>query len=514
MAVLVGIYTGEKTPVGTPTCISKKRQVNVAAYCTLLLILSVLLIRSPENKSVSARSRDSEHSLQRTVVWSTDLHAGPIGCQVSMFSTLNIDVVAEIDFKNCQLFRNTKGENLCAVDRRGLRINRNLGFSLDPKPNNTRRTLYEHYRRQSKFVASDVVFCSHPAANCEVYLPFDKSILIYNTQRLEFGRDDEFVVWRRKIIGPDRRERWQHWIHNLKAISKSDANIIAANNMYDVMHMQYYTGIETKYIPSWCGDLPHEISTSNYKPQRSELVLTPYRGNLEYAINDIPGRGWPDVRRKSYRNPLDHPIFDELKHLRSRFKLINMQQAFPRHGNFRSIHDFRNFRAVVLIPYVPSTIFFFQLYRSCVPILVPSRKLLSRWIAEHGILWETSYGDPLRLNDSMHSSLPNPSNFDATSREVWMEFYDVYQTSTFPYILYFNSWEHAASIVKTTDFHMISANMRLHNVNEFHRIRHLWHSVFQQMATHRNISLETSKDIDINAALWRQYKLKALSFAE
>ena len=368
-----------------------------------------------------------------------------------MFATLNIDVEAEVDVPNCKYFQNGRGENLCASGR-GLRNDQNRGFSLDPHPNNTRRRLYTHFSANGDFSRADVVFCSHPAANCEIYLPFDKSILIYNTQRLEFGRDDEFVWWREPIIGADRRERWEHWVHNLKAISRSKANVVAANNMYDVTHMEYFTGIETKYIPSWCGGLPREIvEKSSYRPQHREIVLTPYRVNLEYAKETIPERGWPDQRRKMYKNPLTHPIFDDLMQLKSRFELISMKQAFPKHGKFKSIHDFQNFRAVVLIPYVPSTMFFFQLYRACVPILVPSRKLLARWVAEHGILWETSYGDPVRVNETMHSHLSNPSNFDAVSRERWMEFYDVYQTEVFPHILYFDNWERAAQIVESTN---------------------------------------------------------------
>jgi len=456
-------------------------------------------------------------------VWSTDLHAGPIGCQVSMFATLNIDVEAEVDVPNCKYFQNGRGENLCASGR-GLRNDQNRGFSLDPHPNNTRRRLYTHFSANGDFSRADVVFCSHPAANCEIYLPFDKSILIYNTQRLEFGRDDEFVWWREPIIGADRRERWEHWVHNLKAISRSKANVVAANNMYDVTHMEYFTGIETKYIPSWCGGLPREIvEKSSYRPQHREIVLTPYRVNLEYAKETIPERGWPDQRRKMYKNPLTHPIFDDLMQLKSRFELISMKQAFPKHGKFKSIHDFQNFRAVVLIPYVPSTMFFFQLYRACVPILVPSRKLLARWVAEHGILWETSYGDPVRVNETMHSHLSNPSNFDAVSRERWMEFYDVYQTEVFPHILYFDNWERAAQIVESTNLETVSENMRLHNVNEFHRIRNLWRGTFEQMATNRKArggSVSATREsqprvlsVDINTALMRQYELEPLSFA-
>ena len=79
------------------------------------------------------------------------------------------------------------------------------------------------------------------------------------------------------------------------------ANVVAANNMHDVMHMEYFTGIETKYIPSWCGGPPAEIlAKSAYQPQRREIVLTTYRVNLDYAKETIPERGWPEHRRKTY----------------------------------------------------------------------------------------------------------------------------------------------------------------------------------------------------------------------
>ena len=189
------------------------------AFCALLVLRSSARRGVETASSKYTHTRDFEHKSRtpETVVWSTDLHAGPIGCQVSMFATLNIDVEAEVDVPNCKYFQNGRGENLCASGR-GLRNDQNRGFSLDPHPNNTRRRLYTHFSANGDFSRADVVFCSHPAANCEIYLPFDKSILIYNTQRLEFGRDDEFIWWREPIIGADRRERWEHWVHKSKAI--------------------------------------------------------------------------------------------------------------------------------------------------------------------------------------------------------------------------------------------------------------------------------------------------------
>ena len=61
----------------------------------------------------------------------------------------------------------------------------------------------------------------------------------------------------------------------------------------DVTYAEYLTGAETTHIPSWCGDDPdfmaHRI---RYEPRRPEIVLTPYRLNLEYSREDIPETGW------------------------------------------------------------------------------------------------------------------------------------------------------------------------------------------------------------------------------
>ena len=177
----------------------------------------------------------------------------------------------------------------------------------------------------------------------KIYLPFDKSILLYGSTRLEFGRDDEYVWWRRSMMGPDSKERWKHWVRNLKAIAGSKSNFIAANNLYDVTYIEYLTGVETTHIPSWCGDDPDFLAHRiRYEPRRPEIVLTPYRLNLEYSREDIPETGWPNHRRqKSRASPLRHKLFDDLHVLiRSKahgdaFNIIDMKQAFPRRGKFK-----------------------------------------------------------------------------------------------------------------------------------------------------------------------------------
>ena len=475
---------------GRAMALRKETTARCKKLCAFLPFLMLLHLAHRSSLSASSLSifpmrvtvRDAPTN-PRAVVWTTDLHASPIGCQISMFSALNVDVVAKIDFPNCVHFKGSRRKNLCSTDKRGLRRGgRNFGYSLDPQPNITLARLYDHYAQDPDFRRSDVVFCSHPAANCEIYIPFQKPILIYNSLRLEFGRNDEFVWWRKPIISEDRVSRWERWVSNLQAIANSSTNVIAANNMYDAVYMEYFTGVKTQYIPSWCGDHPEQMQKHSYQANKREIVLTPYRVNLEYSREVIPDNGWPHPSSKTNKNPLDHAIFDDLKNIRTDFKLVSMKQAFPRKGKFKSIHDFKRFRAVVLIPYQSSTMFFFELYRANVPMLVPSRALLTRWVSEHKILWEVSYGNPERLNHTLHSDLPNPNSFDAVSRSRWMEFYDVYREDVFPYILYFDSWEHAAEIVESVDLSSVSAKMSRHNVEEYSRIKDEWRHVFERLS--------------------------------
>jgi len=465
--------------------------------CALLLFL----LNEQRTERVEQALATDKSFLVRRKLWSTDLHAGPIGCQLEMLKSINVEVVAKIDFSNCVFFRNSDGRDICGKTRNLKVLNYDgwRGFSLDPSPAVLRRNFYDAYKHDEEFGNVDYVMCSHPAANCELYLAFNKSIIIYNTQRIEFGRDDEYVWWRQPFLG-NRSARWNHWASNLRSLSRNPMHMVAANNRYDVNHMLYHTGVTAKYIPSWCGGELDEITSGKYEPQTSELVLTPYRLNLEYSPKSIPQHGWPLARDI---DPLEHPLFDELHALQlsEYFSVISMSAAFPG-GKFESFSSFGAFKAAVVIPYQASTMFFFQLYRSSTPILAPTSKLLMSWVQKHRILWEVSYGNPPRSNEEHDfDTYPNPNNFDAESRQAWVEFFDIYQIDTFPHILYFDSWSDALSIAQTTDFAKVSDAMRQHNKREFHRIQELWLTEFAKLDKARRANIgRDSSDYDNNLA--------------
>ena len=237
--------------------------------------------------------------------------------------------------------------------KEGLSFNNWRGFDLGPCPLKLRKKFYDAYKSDEEFEAIDTIICSHPVANCELYMPFNKSMIIYATTRLEFGRYDENVSWRKTSIGKTSLSRWHEWIHNLRLIAENPRNFIAANNLYDAKYIEYYSGIRAKYIPSWCGGDLATLQQHFYRPTRREIVITPYRTNLEYSADKTPRTGWPDVDDDNAKiNMLDHEVFTELRNELQRrdaeyghFEFHAMKSVFPR--GYNSMDEFKQFPACV-----------------------------------------------------------------------------------------------------------------------------------------------------------------------
>ena len=79
----------------------------------------------------------------------------------------------------------------------------------------------------------DAYICSHPAANCELFLPFNRSLIVYATTRLEYGRFDELLEVRRPLISEVSAGRWREWLYNLAILAKRPNTVVAANSVYD-----------------------------------------------------------------------------------------------------------------------------------------------------------------------------------------------------------------------------------------------------------------------------------------
>ena len=113
-------------------------------------------------------------------VWSVDFHGAPIACNLPLLVEQGAAIHAEVDFDNCVYY------GVCKRRLAVLGFDDWRGFSLDsPTPHELTARFVAHYASDAEFARVDGVICSHPAANCELFVPLNKSLVVYLTTRLE-----------------------------------------------------------------------------------------------------------------------------------------------------------------------------------------------------------------------------------------------------------------------------------------------------------------------------------------
>jgi len=141
--------------------------------------------------------------------WSTDYHIAPVADIADVFSSLcetnGVCMKVEEHSFSGACGRTFGGrEPTCA---HGLEvINRENAFDLCPQPHALRRRFFDAYKGpNSPLQHVDAFVCNHPPAMCELYMPFNKSIMVFATVNLEFSRENP--------------ERWAEWLRSLRAIA-------------------------------------------------------------------------------------------------------------------------------------------------------------------------------------------------------------------------------------------------------------------------------------------------------
>ncbi|KAL7548779.1 hypothetical protein ACHAWF_016384 [Thalassiosira exigua] len=373
----------------------------------------------------------------KTYLWTMDFHGGPANCDMSMISKAGGAIHAEID-GICHFY------GLCKDRLKVIKADNWKEFDPTEKQ---KKDFELAYRNDPEFKRVDAFICHHPVANCELFLPFNRSIIIHATTRLEFGRHDEGIDWRLSS-GYDRdigEVKWRKWVRTLQNLAADKRNVIAANNAYDRDYIKYFTGIDdVELLPSWCGD---NVGTTfcedgwetgispGWLPTKPEVMIVPYRSNLDRSRY-----------KTSVRDPADHPIIKELstvpKSISNGTDVKMIRDLYSDSNPLRMLKH----PAIIILPYQVSTMQLVELYRLNIPTFCPSLSLLKRWCREHDLLWEVHYGWPENLMGV--KDIPNPNGhaqMDKYSKEwekmfdYWIPKSDFYQ---FEHITYFDSWEH------------------------------------------------------------------------
>jgi hypothetical protein len=283
--------------------------------------------------------------------WTVDFHPAPSACNIATYKDIGVILHPEIDHPPFCTFSGFCRNRMNPVFGLGGYM---AGFALDPDHTALKRDFYNVYKNDPEFQRIDVFMCSHPLANCELFEPFQKPMIIFATTRYEFGRNDQEIGWRVREI-----RRWNSWgelVDRQRNLTKfvqkyHKAGLLAltANSKYDAEYMFYFTGIKTEYIPSWCGDADSSYgqrqnwvgcqlpADHKHQPTQNIAVIVPFK-RMHTPAAFYEGL---QLAEKNYTEVFQTTP-PSVKH---------SADAIRDH----SPETYRQYRAVIHIPYQPST---------------------------------------------------------------------------------------------------------------------------------------------------------------
>jgi hypothetical protein len=270
------------------------------------------------------------------VIWSNDYHIAPVNDLKHLLQPLGVRFIDKSLSGHCHVTNTCEGRKTLRV------ISRHNAMHLDPA---LIPKFEQAYRNDSELISADAFACFLPPAMCELFEPFNRSLLIIVPTRYEAGR-----------LGSDR---WTRWNENLIRMSKDPRNLIAANNLYDAEYVRYFTGIRPQLLPSYCGYM-----SQSYVPTRKGFLLAPIH-NDRFAR--LLMKWYGESCRKVY----------------CAVRLFPLRRRYP-HYNYS---DLASHQGIVYVPYQVSVMSLFEQYRMNIPLFFPSIDLLTKWQLKYAVCY-------------------------------------------------------------------------------------------------------------------------------
>lgn len=380
-------------------------------------------------------------STKPLVIWTTDFHVATIQDIRHLLEPLGVKFIDKSLTPRCKSF-NSCAENLTVLSfQNGIQLGEDLISQF-----------YEAYKNDWEIGQVDAFVCYHPTSLCELYMPFNKSIIIVASTRYEHGRLEA--------------ERWQKWNMRLRQLSEHPKNIIAANNLYDAHYIEYFTGIPTRVLPSYC-----DYTNATYSGEDPRFLVSAGRG---------------------HRSPHFQFFFENLKatclERNCSLEMHHIRGIYPKF----EYEDLAKHKAIVHVPYQVSVMSIFEQYRMNIPLFFPSLALLTQWHLKHFVLKEKSWeGMRSPNNPPCNSTIPpHPTQMDVpnpndecskSSIEHWLKFADFYN---WPHIILYESFDDLISKMESTNYEEVSSKMASHNKEAKKDIVQRWKEVLKTVATY------------------------------
>lgn len=151
---------------------------------SLLAMGVILLLNSVKSSDPSLQSHGKEvlHSMYNEsnnfddlVLWSSDFHISPIADIKNVMEGYKVKVIDKSLSGHCHL------SGTCQHDLRV--INKDNGISLGSCPNKLIEEFYKSYKSDSEMQSVSAFLCTHAASLCELFMPFDRPMIIIASTR-------------------------------------------------------------------------------------------------------------------------------------------------------------------------------------------------------------------------------------------------------------------------------------------------------------------------------------------
>ncbi|KAK2144348.1 hypothetical protein LSH36_766g03157 [Paralvinella palmiformis] len=369
----------------------------------------------------------------RPVFWSQDYHVTPIMDIRSLLSPVGVRVIDKSLSSYC------KSVGTCAKDLRV--ITRENGMRLTP---DIIREFFAAYHNNSDIKQVTTFVCTLPISMCEAFLPFNKSLLIIATLRYEQTKQSA--------------QQWLQFNELLIKISQGVTNVIAANNLYDVKYLEYFTGLKPVLLPNYCAYL-----SNSYDAKRREFLVTPIHSTELYD---------------QFFADFDNAV---LKHDTGDLTIFPLREMYPQY----QFSDLAAHPGIIYVPYQVSMVSLTEHYRMNIPLFFPSLSLLTRWHMKYQVVRLRTWDgyNMKRANGSVirgvMPGVPDPNNdYDEESVKYWLQFADFYR---WPHIVYFDSVDDLVKKLHTVNLTEISENMKEHNVKAHDYIKRTWSRILLKL---------------------------------
>eukprot|EP00605_Chrysophyceae_sp_TOSAG23-4_P001439 GSChrysophyteH1.ASY1.ANO1.1567.1 assembled CDS len=453
-------------------------------------------IHTESKVSVSKRKYDVREELQRSIkflqrripkdriqpgdgkvltLWSTDFHISPVADAKGILNSVD----AQVKVHDKSLSGACASMGTCAEDLR--HINHHNGQTLGTCPNDLRRKFYDFYSHDDAFTSVDAIICQHAASLCELYMPFNRTLVVVASTRYELGRGEE--------------TRWHRWNDNLRRIAARDHNVVAANNIYDMYYIQYFTGIENVILLPSTADHVKGIQWTYPQNTPSQSQSSIFSKAVLLAPKHL------ELIPPELKELLKAALADHNENANAHLEIVPIRHIYPHRFEY---DDLASHPAVVLLPYQVSIMTFYEFYRMGVPIFVPSIDLLSK------SLISGFYDGRLRQNAIPGLFTHDPNNeFSQDAVRAWVKLSDYY---TWPHVTTFDSFDHLVTMLScctsTGTLQQTSRKMQQFMGEVADITKDAWTAVLQGVEEdRRSRAYESTSSFPstMDEALWQQY---------